>query len=246
MTKEHQDIVNNALAEIGTANQSKLRDVDFLVDVIRKIGLYDDGRKLYGDDNAYISPFAYPKEKCVKYGLWQVPRQLAELCVYLSDKQINSFLEIGTFQGFTTLFLCAYLRQFNPTMSFTTCDITPDFMPGYVVEKMKEFKIIFVQGDSELIIDSGGQFDACLIDGDHHLDSVQMDCFYMLEASCGYIAFHDVNDKEVEEDTILLGGVPAAWAIFRINLVKQNFHEFLYHSHGERVMGIGVMEKIKF
>ena len=52
-----------------------------------------------------------------KNGLWQVPAQLECALTHLSVRRVQHSLTIGTFSGWTDIFLAAFLRRFAPDPS---------------------------------------------------------------------------------------------------------------------------------
>jgi hypothetical protein len=84
-------------------------------------------------------------------------------------------------------------------------------------------------------------FDLAFIDADHAYDGCRAD-YEAIGSSASICAFHDIQDRFVAELPDNHGGVPRFW-----NELKSNTHppdrifEFLDHSHGESVMGIGLL-----
>jgi len=221
-----------ALDRIAIAKLDDLRKVDFVESLIRQIGLANDKRNIYGDDEAYMNP--------VPRGLWQIPRQLAEFAVFLSYQKIGSFLEIGTYTGYTFAFLMAYLARFNPNLSGITVDVCDYGHHAYLksVEPLLKGRLDarFVIGRSRDFVTRG--FDFCFIDGDHSLNGVRAD-FDNVGRNAKICAFHDINDAIVEGWPGNDGGVPRFWRQFKTWHNDWDFSEFTWHSRGDRVMGIG-------
>ena len=209
------------------ADLSQLCQVDYIENLIRRIGLVHDTRNIYGDDEQYMNP--------ISRGLWQIPRQLAEFAVFLSQHRIQSFIEIGTFTGYTFTFLMGYLTRFNPGLKGITVDIY-DCNPIKLV-KSNSFDAQFVIGTSRDFV--GRSFDLCLIDGDHSLSAVSAD-FDNIGCKSTICAFHDINDTIVSHYPGNEGGVPQFWENLKVQCQNREFHEFISHTRGKQVMGIGV------
>ena len=65
-----------------------------IIDTILEHKLFIDSRgNFYGEK--------YKDHLSNNLGLWQIPEELADLLVFLSDKEIKNFLNIGTFNGLT-------------------------------------------------------------------------------------------------------------------------------------------------
>lgn len=228
--------MNKLLAGLGKiliADLAELRDISYVQRIIENIGLfYDDrGEGVYGDD----FPFMNPRD-----GLWQIPRQLAEALVYTSARPIKSFLEVGTFLGWTTAVMTAYLWRFNRSLEVTTIDPNPflkdperdllcNLLPARCLAKTSHDFI-------------GQAFDLCFIDADHGYKCVQRD-YQNVGQHASVCWLHDINDRFVEE-RCEGRGVVAFWRdLKRDEQAQSTFAEFTYHSRRENIMGIGVRVK---
>jgi hypothetical protein len=224
---EKLNVVLNRLSLTDTAT---LRRLEVVEQLIQECGLVREKPEVYGEDEKYLNP--------IRRGLWQIPRQLAEFSIFLSTRKINSFLEIGTFSGGTFTFLMGYLNRFNPGLrgiTIDTCDANP---PVHLWKNW--FDAQFIIASSREYV--GQSFDLCLIDGWHSFFGVTWD-YVNVGRHAKLCAFHDINDDIVEYWPGNDGGVPRFWRQFRALHREKHFHEFLYHTRGERVMGIGVIEQ---
>ena len=174
----------------------------------------------------------------VKRGLWQIPRQLSELLVWLAGYRIRSFLEIGTYTGYSFAVMMTYLTRFNPDLMGVTIDPT-DHRPvaGLVPEY---FKARYLHGTSDDL--AGESFDVCFIDGDHRYKAVVRD-FENVGKNASICVFHDINDEIVESFPGNDGGVPRFWRHVSQTNETQRITTFCYHTEQRRVMGIGVIER---
>jgi hypothetical protein len=228
--------MNKLLPGIRTillSDPAELRDVAYVQRIIENIGLYNDRRReaVYGDDVAFMNP---------KEGLWQIPRQLAEALVYTSARPIQTFLEVGTFLGWTTAVITAYLLRFNRSLQVTTIDPNP-----FLKEPERDLlcNLLPVRYLAETSDKFAGQsFDFCFIDADHGYACAQRD-YQNVGRHAPVCWFHDTHDHFVE--TQCEGhGVPAFWRdLQRDEKGRSIFAEFTHHSRHQRVMGIGVRVK---
>ena len=215
------------LDRIAAADLDDLRRLEFVEGLIQHIGLVKDKRQIYGDDETYMNP--------IPRGLHQIPKQLAEFAIFLSQERVGSFLEIGTYTGHTFTFLMAYLSRFNQNLIGITLDIW-DHNPVQQLWKGR-FDARFVKERSQDF--ATRVFDFCFIDGDHSYDAVSAD-FANIGRNSKICAFHDVNDAIVESWPGNAGGVPRFWEQLKGSADDWKFSEFTYHSRDNRVMGIGV------
>lgn len=206
-----------AMGMLATTPLEDLRNVERVETIICVAGLYPDNRQLYGDYNRYQNP---------RYGLWQIPRQFAELLVYLSDKNIRTVLEIGTFHGFTTAILDAYLKRFAFDFKLTSIDPNPFLLNDLI----RDWEYVNTTSDSY----RGEKFDLVFIDGDHLAEKASED-YENVGKHARFCAFHDINDEYV--DLLPDGGVGKFW-----KSLTGKKTEFTYHSENRRVMGIGLVE----
>ena len=138
-----------------------LRNPEVVANLARAFGIVQWGPISFGDDEVF-------KNTTVEMaGIYQTPIQIAEMLVYLTEFKINSYLEIGIFQGGNFLFVSEYLRRFNPDIKCTGIDPT---IGQYLNDEVKA--II----ESELFLSvepitsdniAGSEFDFVFIDGDH-------------------------------------------------------------------------------
>lgn len=219
--------LERVVREIENAKREELSRSTFLEAKIRQIGLRYDPRGLYGEDVDDMN-FHAP-------GLWQIPRQLAEAMVLLASQPIFSFLEVGTCDGFTFSFMAACLSRLNPGLKATTIDIAPTLPTSARI--VFKTPVAFLAGKtSDAFADE--VFDLVLIDGDHAYEWVARD-YQNVGRQARLCMFHDINDRFCGDDA-----VPKFWRELKIEeLGRADFHEFLFHSNSDRVMGIGIRIK---
>jgi len=205
---------------IQDAASEDLRSTEFVAGIIRKIGLSFDPRLHYGSDNIYMNTS--------RFGLWQIPLQLAKTLVFLSEFRPRSLLEIGTFKGWTSTVLAAYLQRFNSDAYTVTIDPIRHIEPYPFWE---ELNLEYLQTDSQSL--AGRHFNLCFIDGDHSAESLCAD--YMNVGRFADICiFHDIQEE-------LCPDVRAFWSTVKKTRSHLRVEEFLDHSMNAPVMGIGVL-----
>ena len=210
------------LEEIQTCSVDTLLDLPHLTGLIGRAGL--SARVLpdpswYGADVKYLTPVG---------GMLQVPRQLAELLIYLHDKHIKTGLIIGTGTGFTDCILTAYLQRFEPVFHAITVDpfqIEAENVGSEWGAIKSSVPLLFVDTYPQNRV-----YSMCFIDGEHDEQHVRSD-YENYGVYCQYCAFHDINNAFY----------PHIGAIYRGYCVGKEHHEFTYHSHNERFMGIGLI-----
>jgi hypothetical protein len=206
-----------------------LRHREVVEILAQQAGLVRDHDGVYGDDEIFANP--------ITRGIWQIPGQLADFAIFLSGHKINSFIEIGAFTGGTFTFLMAYLTRFNDRLVGIAMDSADHFkIPQHLWAR--NFNAQFIIGTST---DFAGQsFDLCLIDANHSFNAVTAD-YANVGRHSRICAFHDINDASVEALPEHDGGVPRFWRQFKKTHPHLEFHEFLSHTKGSPVMGIGAV-----
>lgn len=211
------------VARIQRSSMQELRDPAVIEKIIARVGLTYDPRMLYGDDNKHMN---------FGPGLWQIPRQLAQALCLLADLNIKTMLELGTYNGWTTSIIAAYLRRFEPQFRMTTVDKYPffkyyDAMRKRVPVEYLPYKTVEDVQDMEV--------DLCFIDANHDYTFCKKD-YELVGRRTRICMFHDINDRYVGFDN-----VPRLWQEIRTNERRcAEFHEFTYHSDNETIMGIGI------
>jgi hypothetical protein len=216
------------LRTIEKATEDQLRDVSFLADQIRALGLCYDERRLYGSDNKHMN--AGPD------GLYHIPEQLAKCLVCLSTFEIRTVLEVGTYSGWTISFITAYLLRFNKMLTAVTVDVRDRFA---AYEHVKErLPLRFIEGDVSAV-EHVSPFDLVIIDGDHSYEAARRD-YDTVGKSAAICMFHDVNDKYVQLHDPT-GGAPRLWREVQMSSDDGDaLLTFCDHPAHEPIMGIGL------
>ena len=222
-----------AIGNLGCASMSELTDPEYVAVQVRLAGLVGDDRFLYGSDNQFMNTGGE--------GLWQIPMQLARCLVKLSPYEISSAIEIGTWTGWTTAFVAAYLARLNSYFHMTTVDVHDHFECYPVLRGV--VPIIFHVGTSADF--AGRTFDLAFIDGDHRYNTCRPD-YEAVGSRSPICMFHDINDQFVSQYKPNEGGVPRLWRELKSRLQEPDqAYEFLDHSHGRPAMGIGMIVRAR-
>src|SRR5580658_7495728 len=118
--------VDLAIAEIRQAPLAKLRDPTWLqYYLLPRLGL----------NGELLNEFPEELYPWCGFGVrsWQYPSQFSRYLVYLSGKQIRSYLEIGCRHGGTFIITVEYLKRFNHLQVACAMDIEES-------EIMQEYK----------------------------------------------------------------------------------------------------------
>jgi len=154
-----------------------------LCDIICDLGMFNDNRCIYGK---------YEKYQVHQGGVWQDPYELATFLWNSQDdfKGAKSFLEIGTFTGYSFFIIFQFLKVFvnkdiigktvDPSDSFIVSDISPYISPYYF--KGTSFDVI------------NETFDIVFIDGCHE-NPWPINDFENVGQKANIVFFHDINDK---------------------------------------------------
>lgn len=191
-----------------------------LIKEITDIGLY-----AYHDNNPrHFYGVEYHKYIKHRKGLWQHPEEFAELCLILKTHKINSFLNVGTFNGYSFKFLSDFLNRYQKTECITIDPINHnpilDDRFKYLNATSKDF--------------TGQKFDLVFIDGDHEYSSVKED-YENVGQYAKICIFHDIKDEFCIKRSN--GGPPRFW-----NEIKDDscFEIFADKKPLPYTMGIGI------
>lgn len=234
------DSLESGIEKLLNLPTSDILDKETLIDIIGNIGLFHDTRHypgdnkfLYGDDSKYMVP-SYDTGK----GLYQTPIQFAEYLIYLSQKQVKSYLDIGTLSGWNPTVVAAFLKRFGLEY-LHTFDVTAYVSPNLsALWKKYDLPIEYHVGiDSDKQTLATNTYDVIFIDGDHSYHAVKAD-YETFKNSSRITVFHDIND-------IWCDGVVKFWnEIKEFTQGSANLYEFKEHPNGYRLMGIGAVEKL--
>lgn len=202
----------------------KLRNINIIEDLIRAFGIVCWGPPVFGEDEKY-------KNHSVDMaGIYQTPIQLAKALVYLSQFDIKSYLEIGTFQGGCFIFISSYLKRFNPQLECWAIDPT-----NYLNDEVKaiidtEEWLHFLPVTSDKV--KGNKYDLVFIDGDHSAEWVKRD-WDNVGGLAKICMFHDIQDASCPD-------VVEFWNKIK-TIEGKTIIEILDHNTNIPLQGIGII-----
>ena len=203
-------------------------------------------------------------------GLWQVPAQFDCLLGRLrrifhgraAQRIARRTVTIGTWSGWTDLFVAAHLRRLSPSLAHTTYDVR-GFASECIISLFKHYNVTRVRhgwyGGNESWEPLGlgsrydGQYpaqwrepviDFCFIDGGHSYYHAFRD-FRTMRSACRVIAFHDIVNANVGWRQ-----QPLLWKHLT-NVSHENFASEFGNSNctqqpvvGQHVMGLGILSRL--
>jgi tetratricopeptide (TPR) repeat protein len=192
-----------------------------------------------GLNNEFLHEFPSHLYSHCGFGLksWQYPNQFSKYLVWLSEQNINSYLEIGCRHGGTFIITLEYLQRFSkkPIQGLGIDPVPSHVMKHYVrLNPNVTYLNISSQHPNFNDIIARENFDLVLIDGDHRYEGVLYD-FNLVKRSSRLVALHDIASD-------VCPGVVYLW-----NQIKHNYArsiEFIeqYDSVPRNYLGIGVIE----
>lgn len=176
---------------IRSLDLTSLRNPEVVANLIRAFGIVQwSVTGAFGDDEVF-------KNQTVEMaGIYQTPAQTAKALVYLSRFKINTYLEIGVFQGGNFLFMAEYLKRFNPKIQ--CCGIDPT---GYLNDEIRAIIETDLYLSYKAITSDelkGQAFDLCFIDGDHSGEWVKRD-FENVGKFAKICMIHDIQESSCPE-----------------------------------------------
>ncbi len=207
---------------IRCLSTESLKNPEVVANLVRAFGIVQWGPPVFGQDEAF-------KNQSVDMaGIYQTPGQIGKALVYLSKFKINSYLEIGVFQGGNFVFVSEYLKRFNPEIKCYGIDPT-NFLNPEIKEIIESEKFMsFKSAISDQI--KGTKFDLVFIDGDHSAEWIKRD-FENVGKLAKICMFHDIQEKSCPD-------VKVFW-----DNLDGNKIEFLDSNAIPKVQGIGILHK---
>jgi len=185
----------------------------------------------------------------ITWELFQKPYEIIKLYEFLSDKNIKTVLEIGTFHGGTAL-VWAHLVDPSDGLVYSLDNLDPKPKMVYRKHPLKN-RIVEIRGDSHSdetknyvkSILGPSKVDFLFIDGDHTYQGVKDDFFgyaKLVKDGC-WIAFHDILDTPFHRNIPPPIGpclVSLLW-----NEIKDKYKSLeILDPDDSSMMGIGVLQ----
>lgn len=164
-----------------------VKSAEELTELICNIGLFYDDRKLYGVYEEYMIQN--------RSGTWQNPSELAtflwEMYPIFKKNNISSYLDIGTFNGYTFFIISNFLKVFvNDKIKICSIDpfdhIKNNEIRPYIEKYIKTCTSFDIKNEI---------YDLVFIDGCHEGNWPMDDFNNALKLNCKFIFFHDIVDK---------------------------------------------------
>jgi len=215
---------------IRSLSLSDLQNPTVVANLVRAFGIVQWGPEVFGKDEQFKNLFPYMA------GIYQTPDQIAKALIYLSEFPINTYLEIGIFQGGNFLFVSEYLHRFNPGIRCIGIDPTAiSFMNDEIQSTIeKEVWITFKPITSDLI--QGQEFDVVFIDGDHTAEWINKD-WNNVGKFAKLCIIHDIQETTC----------PACLEFWNeLKKLKKKTVEFLDCTSSVPTQGIGIIHNQKF
>lgn len=232
---DHKQTIQAVIDRIQQESIEKLTDPAYLeFRLLPELGLNDRHMHQYPD---HLHPY------CGKgIDSWQYPNQFARYLHYLSQKNIQSYVEIGCHKGGTFIITVEYLSRFHKMERCLAVDNWPrPIMTEYA--KVRPEVVYLTDSSRSDTFQQAYQaqpWDLVLIDGDHSYQGVCAD-FDLCQGNAKLMAFHDIRN-------IMCPGTQQIWQDIKKTHKPHQLHEWvdqyddvLLRLRGS-VMGIGLID----
>lgn len=225
--------VGQAVAELRAAPLEQLLDPDWLEhDFLLRLGLNDE----------MLDEFPAPLYNWCGHGVksWQYPRQFSRYLRFLAEREIRSYVEIGSRHGGTFIITVEYLDRFTPLHRACAIDLEPSPILECYRQEWRAFDYHIGSSTSPTarsILRAG--WDLALIDGDHSRGGCWAD-YQAVKEAARLIVLHDiVNDHcpgVAEVWRNIRSVVPASRVFEQVDQYREVFERT-----GKRFLGIGAV-----
>lgn len=217
------------IKKILSASDSDVGNLEWMRNIVGQYGIFpfleDD---LRGTGNVMFTHI----------GMLQRPNEFAEYCVYLSNLNIGTAIEVGVFHGKSSYFMCALLARKNPNLVYELVDIYDN------LDNFEEFHELLPQMRKRIPATSddlaGKTYDFVFIDADHSYDASMRDYMNLGRYAKKLTVFHDIFSHEYDNQN---GGTVRMWNEV-VNMTSEHKHHVFSEYQG-KWMGIGVLEYAK-
>jgi len=206
----------NAITKIKNFTKHELKNTNHLTEFFKTIGPCSGYQHSWTDLNSMGSGFA------------QHPQELAEALVFLSSFKVKTFLEIGSFLGWTTSIVAAHLLRFNEHLEVVTIDVQNAFKFYRYVKHILPITYLVPATSKHL---KGKEFDVCFIDGNHGGNWPKDD----------YNNIGRFSKICMFRDTLYTKNVKSVWESAKTKNSKYQAKEFVGPGSGKKLKGIGVL-----
>lgn len=122
----------------------------------------------------------------------QIPNELAEFLVWMSNQRVDRYLEVGTSTGGSWFMIDSYLRAANATYKGSVGYDRKLKLRDWEAYRARFAGVEFrCQNSSAIDLDADEQFDLAFVDACHQEEWVWHD-FGKVRANCRFVAFHDI------------------------------------------------------
>ncbi len=235
MSEAASDVIQAVVDLIRSAHIRQLTSPSWLEhELLPELGFSDVNRSWYPP---FLQPF------CGKgVQSFQQPNQFSRYLCHLSRYRINSYLEIGVWQGGTFIITLEYLSRFNDIRRALAVDSAIQ-LPMRHYALMND-RVVLHEGDSKtpeaLAMITRDWWDLALVDGDHSEEGCFAD-YRAVRSAASMIALHDIHSD-------LCPAVTAVWKRLSDIYPRHYLYEFteqyfdVFRQTGCRQMGIGVID----
>jgi len=221
--------VLDAIRQFQTAPVAKLHDLEWVYQVVCSVGvsILFPPEEIYADEA--------PLMNASHQGITQYPREFARWLILLGESHVNSYLEIGCYNGATACLATSYLYRLNPTLRAMTADVAPWFLFYPLIQDL--IPLEYHAGKTSF--DFRRQpFDAVFIDAEHSFPWALAD-FRNVGEGASICGIHDVRSRYFLENEPL-GGVTAVWELIKRDFCGPGIECIELVDHPAEHFGIGV------
>lgn len=235
METSHKQKIQAVIDRMASEPLEKLTDPAYLEHrLLPELGLNDRHMHQYPQ---HLHPYCG-----IGIDSWQYPNQFARYLHYLSQKHIQSYVEIGCHKGGTFIITVEYLSRFHRLDRCLAVDNWPrEIMQEYAkIRPQVQYLTDSSRSENFRLALQKDPWDLVLIDGDHSYQGVSDD-LDLVHGNARIMAFHDIRN-------IMCPGTQQIWQDVKKDYPPHQLHEWadqyddvLLRLRGS-VMGIGLID----